>query len=173
MVRPPYLPGQETRGSGLPGDGGKLWELRSGQGSAGTATARSAIGALLLHLCSPRCQLCSPFLLIPPFPLLLSSSSWPFPAMLTGRRTAVGTLMHPCRNAWKPKTGAPFSLDGSAGKMSFLIHRGNSDELNRRPGITQANPFLGVGARLLLTRAVERLGRALPGRTRVFSGCRE
>lgn len=63
--------------------------------------------------------------------------------------------MHPRRNAWKPKSGAPFSLNGSAGKMSFPIHRGNSDELIWRPGITQANPLLGLGVRLQLTSAVE------------------
>lgn len=69
---------------------------------------------------------------------------------MSGRRAAIGALMHPCRNARKPKSGAPFSLHGSAGKMSLPIHRGNSDELNHRPGITQANPLLQQ------TSAVER-----------------
>lgn len=48
--------------------------------------------------------------------------------------------------------------------MSFPIHRGNFNELIWRPGITQANPLLGLGARLQLTRAVESGRSAEPSR---------
>lgn len=161
MVRLPYLPGQETRISGL--------GLKGSSGSSG------AVGAVLAQPQHALHQGHAAAPLLPTLPALLSipispslPSSWPFPAMPrdAGRRAAIGALMHPCRNAWKPKAGAPFSLDGPAGKMSFPIHRGNSGELIWRPGITQTNSFLGVGVRLQLTRAVES-GRALPRRTRL------
>lgn len=49
--------------------------------------------------------------------------------------------------------------------MSFPIHKGNSDELIWRPGITQTNPLLGLGVRLQLTSAAEsgRSAELFPG----------
>lgn len=132
-------------------DGGKLWEQ--------TGQCRHSHSMLCHrgHAAAPLLPMLPALLSIPIDPSVPTAlpSSWPFPAMLTGRRAAIGALMHPCRNAWKPKSGAQFSLNGSAGKMSFPIHRGDLDELIWRPGITTANPLLGVGARLQLTRAVE------------------